>query len=79
MGNGSADCYRKDKTPDCGDSGGYRAYIYGPRKEKHTGMRGIWAGRLFNDFGTKPDQMTVWSTKADVKIDDPVTGKLKDK
>ena len=79
MGNGSTDFYQKDKAPDCGDPGGYRAYIYGPRKERHIGMREIRAGRLFDDFGTKPDQMTVWSTKADVKIDDPVTGELKDR
>ena len=33
---------------------------------------------LSDDFGKKTGQMTVWSTKADVKMDDPVTGELKD-
>ena len=33
---------------------------------------------LSDDFGKKTGQMTVWSTKVDVKMDDPVTGELKD-
>ena len=33
---------------------------------------------LSDDFGKKTGQMTVWSTKADVKMNDPVTGELKD-
>ena len=33
---------------------------------------------LSDDFGKKTGQMTVWSAKADVKMDDPVTGELKD-